>query len=449
MSKSFSALVKCATCAALACGGDEEHTVNGISRGDVAGPRCEGTEVEIDPSSVTALGFSAQAVLGLVVGQHTAPLAWLDSEVEYGPEDGRSELTLTITAAGAPLLVDRELAAGSDGAASFTPDLGAPSPCRDSLRIAATLAITTSSGALDEVVDGIFEAYEGDFAHGRLGIDLAALRGSFSAAPAIPENSVLTASTLGLELGFTEFGASGAFTLGSVFESPGTVGMGTSGEIAHFPADSYCGPTAASVGAAQTVRGLSMARALESLNAAGSTTVRYLSAEASELDMDFSSAAERACANFETSVYGNWPPGLMTLEFPGAVQLSSLDGLIAGGTPVAIRTTNRSDSGMILTTAGLEVQTSTDAASAAALPAQLGIRDTVDASEFDGVTVEFRNSVWSPADLPSGSLEVDGVDIADCVKNPPPRDPNAMMISPCPGIHRTTVWSARWGDAED
>ncbi len=417
----------------------------GARRAELRGDR------SVDPSSVTSLGFGAQAVLDLVMGEHALPLAWLDSNIEYGPERGRSEITLAITAARAPLLMDRELAAGSDGAGSFDSDdfASLSPPCRDSLRIPATVAIATSSGALDEVVEGIFEAYEGDFAHGGVAIDLASIRGSFSAAPAIPGNGVLTASALTLELGFTELGASGAFALATTFESPDSIGMGTSGEIAHFPADNYCGPTAISASAEQTVRGLSVSQALASLNAANGTTVSYHTGGTAELHLDFSSAAERTCARFDASVYGNWPPGIMTLEFPGAVELSSTDGLIDGSIPLLISTTNQNAAGTIMTDAWAEVANTTDDARSAALPAEFGIQAMLDASEFDGVAVEFRSNVAGIGTNPSGLLIVDGLDVPDCVNNPPPRDPGARMSAPCAGTQRRTVWGARWGSPRD
>jgi hypothetical protein len=397
--------------------------------------------VEVDPNGVTPLGFSAQAVLDLVVGEHTMPLAWLDSDVEYGPEGGRSEITLTITAARGPLLVDRELAAVVASAANFGRDdfVGAPSPCRDSLRVPASVAITTSSGAFDEAVDGIFEAYEGDFAHGGIGIDLAAIRGSFNAAPAIPE--IAYPRRRGSDWSsVSPNSASPVLSRWAVtFESADSIGVGMSGEIAHFPADEFCGPTAISVGAEQTVRGLSVSQALASLNAAGSATVRYLAGGTSKLDLDFSSAAEGACARFDSSVYGNWPPGIMTLDFPGAAQLTSTDGLIDGSMPVIITTTNQNDAATILTTASAEVENTTDAESAAALPAQLGIRAAIDVSEYDGVAVEFSNNVWSPIQSLSGVLKVYGLDIADCVINPRPRDPNATRVHSkrfCAGCRR-------------
>lgn len=409
------------------------------------GGNCDETPSELDPSAMTSLGFPAQAVLDLVVGEHTEALAWLDGNVAYGPESGRSEITLTVTAVGAPLLIDREprQAQNDNGQEGGGLALGEIEYyCNDLIRINATVAITTASGALDEEVDAVFEANASDFASGRFSIDLPDIQGSFEAEPVVPPNSELTSASLAIELGFTQFGSSGAFSLGTTFRSLDgqAAGQGGAGEIAHFPADNYCGPSGASVTADQTVRGLSMGQALDALNAMSPGTVRYQSGAPSDLTLAFTSAEARVCAQFADSQYGGGAADDMTLEFPGVVRLISTDGRIDGS--VALQIIESTEGGIRSTRA----EANTNAQSAAGAPAllpQFGIQDDVDFSAYDGGMVQFLTTV---ADTTGGSLRVYGLDVADCVNNPPPPDPNAMGSAGCRGTDRVPLWGAFWGD---
>lgn len=458
MNKSLSSLsALLAACALHACNADatNDDNANGTDTGNPAdgdddptgeggfGRGCDAEETELDPTETTALGFTAQSVLDLVVGEHTQSLAWLDGNVEYGPESGRSEITLSITAAGAPTLVDREPRPAPSGAGEGIAlgEIGVY--CTDSVRVKVDVAITTAGGALDEVVAGVFEAHAADFASGRLSFDLEALNGSFEAAPFAPPNSRLTSSTLTLALGFTELGASGAFNLGSTFESTdgSAVGMGSSGEVAHFPADNYCGPTGASVTADQTVRGLSMGQSLDALNAMSPAQVRYQTGAPSELTLAFTSAEERVCVRFDDAQYGGESANDMTLEFPGVVRLISTDGRIDGTVPLRVSASRENGVSTIRAEANADAQS---AAGAPALLPQLGIRDDVDFSAYDGGYVQLLTMVAE--DSVGGSLRAYGLDIADCVTNPPPPDPDGMGSPGCRGTDRVPLWGAFWGD---
>src|SRR5688572_17278104 len=196
MNKSLSSLsALLAACALHACNADATDQANDNDDADMApndtdtgnapggnndttnaegtfGGGCDAEETALDPSATTALGFTAQSVLDLVLGEHTQSLAWLDGDLEYGPESGRSEITLSITAAGAPTLVDREPRAAQNGSGDTLALADIPVYCTDSIRVKVNVAVTTAGGALDEVVTGVFEAHAGDFASGRLSFDL-------------------------------------------------------------------------------------------------------------------------------------------------------------------------------------------------------------------------------------------------------------------------------------
>jgi hypothetical protein len=450
MNKSLSCLAMLWSMGALqSCVTDTGNPVgeNPIPDGEnTAGEGCVETEVELDPSAPTSLGFSAQSVIDLVVGEHASSLAWLDANVDYGPESGRSEITLTVTPRGAPVLVDGEpRPAGSFNGEEGGPAIGLAeiySPCHDSIRFDVSIAITTAGGALNEVVETSIEASASDFARGRLSLDLTGINGSFQAAPEAPVNFELTRSSLVAELGFSALGSVGAFSVQSEFRSLDgqAVGQGGAGEVAHFPADDYCGPTAVSVAADQSVRGLSMAQALAALNGMSPSPVRYQSGAASELTLAFTSAETRVCARFDTDLGGQDPAGNMALEFMGVVALSSADARIQGSLPLYMSVTN--ESGRVEISA--EGNMNAEPAGAAALPAQVGIQDEIDFSAYDGAMVRFLSSVAE--DDAGGSLRVYGLDVADCVTNPPPPDPGGMSSPGCRGTDRIPLWGAFWGD---
>jgi hypothetical protein len=100
------------------------------------------------------------------------------------------------------------------------------------------------------------------------------------------------------------------------------------------------------------------------------------------------------------------------------------------------------ENGMIMTTAQGNIDA--EPAGAAALPAQFGVQDDVDLSSYDGAMVQFSSTVAS--DTIGGSLRVYGLDVADCVTNPAPPDPDGMSSPGCRGTDRIPLWGAFWGD---
>jgi len=181
-----------------------------------------------------------------------------------------------------------------------------------------------------------------------------------------------------------------------------------------------------------------MAQALDGLNAMSPSEVQYQSGAPSQLTLAFTSAEERVCARFDQEYYGGSAPGTsMTLEFPGVVRVISTDGRIDGTLPLQITTS--SEGGLESTTA----QTNFDYGSTSQ-PAEVGIQDDIDFSAYDGVFVQFLTTI--AADSSGGSLRAYGLDVADCVNNPPPPDPDAMGSPGCRGTDRIPVWGAFWGD---
>src|SRR5688572_8803580 len=90
-------------------GTDTGNPYDDNGEGTVDNNNCSEEETELEPTEQTPLGFSADSVLQLAVGEHRQSLAWLDANVEYGPESGRSEIVLTVESLGTARFVDREV----------------------------------------------------------------------------------------------------------------------------------------------------------------------------------------------------------------------------------------------------------------------------------------------------------------------------------------------------
>lgn len=404
------------------------------------------TDVELDAG--TALGFSANQVLEYAGGEHTVSLLWLDSNVEYGPESGRSEITLTVEPLAAHF-VDRSPRSSTsntlqDGLAT---DIGTPlDGCRDSLRIDVRLGISTAGGALAETIETTLDAADVDFAGGSISIELEDIAGAFEADPQPPRNSELTRSSLQLSFGLSQYGAVGSLGLVSEFRSldGNAVGIGGGAPIGHFPADDYCGQTNAfSVTADQPVRGVSMAAALEALSPSSPVSFRYRSGEVSALDLSFTSDEDRVCVSLGRDELYNGEAGGAVLDFAGRVTLESVDGRIDGSFPVTISA--QTQSGALRTTASAQ-QSVQDVAQAAALPAAYGVQDDIDFAAYGGGAVTFQSIVSS--EQTGGSLIVNGLDIPECISNPQPPPPGANGSPGCRGIDFVPLWSASWGDSQ-
>jgi hypothetical protein len=417
---------------------DGEGTVGGACDEDV-------TDVELDAG--TALGFSANQVLEFAGGAHTVSLAWLDTRFAYGPESGRSEITLTVEPLAAHF-VDRSPKSPSSNTLDDLPtDIGAPlDGCRDSLEIDVRVTVSTAGGALAESVDTVLEASDVDFASGRFSIELDDIAGSFEAQPEAPPNSEITRSALGLAFGLSEYGVVGQLDLTSEFRTldGSALGIGSSGSLANFPADDYCGSTNAfSVTAEQAVRGVSMAAALDALSGDETVPVRYRSGASSLLDVSFSSDADRVCVSFGRDELYYGEAGGAVLDFAGRVTLESADGRIDGSFPVTIMA--QTQDGGLRTTASAQ-QSVQNVAQAAALPAGFGVQDEIDFAAYGGGAVVFQSI--ASAEQNGGSLVVNGLDIPECISNPPPPPPPGATSSPgCRGIDFVPLWSAAWGDS--
>ena len=418
---------------------DEEDTGEAVLDG------CDAVDTELELGASTPLGFSAQAIAELVDGDRERSLEWLEVPgLPYGPESGRSGITLRVEPLGTARLVDRSPATpGTGGAIALA---GALDGCRDSLELDVRIELETTGGALVESLETRVEAYAADFASASFSVELEDLAGSFDAQPAAPPNMQITRVQLVGQLGFSEYGAVGSLSVQSESQSTdGAVGQSARQELAHFPADDYCGaPNGVSVLAEQAVRGLSLQAALDGLNAQSPAAVQFSPAGSSQLELTFAATPERVCIVFDRDPLFVGEAGGAILRVPGSVRVLSDDGRLDGEFPVELSAQTLDGGLRFSAEAGEQSQ---DLARAAQLPALFGVADAITFDGYRGGSVRFQSYATANA-ASGGSLVVSGLDVPECLSNPPPVDPEAMGAPGCRGIDAVPLWSARWGTPE-
>jgi hypothetical protein len=343
-------------------------------------------------------------------------------------------MVLTVELNGTPRVVVREPAPEVDN--GYGDELYRPeSRCPNVLELPLRVGLRTADGALDESAETVLRANSADFAQTHVAFALDGLVGSFDAELPVPDGAVLTAGpSLSIGLRFAASGAAGEMSMGAEFRTADAVGQGGSSNFFRFPADAYCGQDAVSIAADQPVRGLSVTDALERLNAAFPVVLDT----GATLTASFTSQVESTCMNLSGAASQG-----ASLRFDGSVALESSDGAIDGSVDVELRADSDPAGGGLRLSANANAETD-DLAQAAALAASYAIRQEVDFSGYDGARCELSLLVTDTES--NGALLAQGLDVADCVTNPPPPDPDGMGSPGCRGTDRIEAWGVRWND---
>jgi hypothetical protein len=401
------------------------------------GNLCAQTESALALDAATSLGVSAAELSSWVSGTHHETLAWQDQSASFGPEHGSSELTIEIETLGARWIERRPAeASGGPGVLLVQTEIAVlGDPCADSIALDVRLHLSTAGGALDETVDTTLEAKARDFVSGRVTLPLDMLTGSFVADVTVPNGFVARkAPQLSVELGISEFGSKGQFSLFSEFESLDgqAVGQGGAGTLARFPADDPCASGSIGVAADETVRGVSVQAVLERLKRASPAR---LDGSSATLQLDFASRATLVCVALDG------PESAPTrIEFPGRATLHSSDQRIDGSIDVTL--SGDATSGVLEHANAVANDFLLDRALASAAVARYAIAQPLDFSSYDGGAFEFSVNVSNTEAV--GALRAYGLDQADCVTNPVPVDPGAQSIPGCRGTDRIALWGVTW-----
>lgn len=289
-------------------------------------PSCSGgvpegacTRAELAPSAAdeSALGFSAEAFLQLITGEHRAQVTW-QSDADAAARS--SELVVTVQPRGDVRLVRQALSTSAYGETFTFGNTGATYyTCGDHLAVDAELRVVMPDGSLDETLQGTLEAESGRHARVQIDVQSDSLAGSLRSAV-----EGAGGDQLSIALGIAELGTGLEGKLSASQSQPsGNVELGaTCNTLGSFTLAQGCPLGAVPLVAAEEVLGLSFAGALERLNA---TSPAVLSDTGAALSLSFTAESSATCVSIDT------PATLPSvLEFPGTVSLESSDGRVGG-----------------------------------------------------------------------------------------------------------------------
>lgn len=433
---------KLLTCLGLvACAATETgNPIEGPNNNDslTEGRLCDEEYLDIDDplnEIPDGLDFSPQQALDLIVGNHREDLSWLSADFPYEPGSGQSSIEFQISAAGAPQWVKRT-APDAPPPNSSGIEIGYIEPsCPNWLQYPVTVQIRTDDGALNETVETVVQITTAEFASTGFSLDVAELMGTFESNQPAPDRFILTAGPrLDFQLRFSPAGLTGELSVSSESESnDGTaITFSKTPNLAEFPADQYCGPSAVPLPVAHELRDVSATATLERLNAGFPADLE--GPMGGTLSAHFESATEHICLEVP-------PDGgdSTVIRFEGLVNLESTEGSIKGSIPVRLSQRFNDQGLRTFAEASLGIEALSDTAGRTQ---SFAIVRDLDFSGYDGGDLRFQ--VEATSDQSSGHIEAYGLDVADCVTNPPPVVPGATSSPGCRGTDRIEIWSLGW-----
>jgi hypothetical protein len=404
----------------VACSSSSGDLYEGGQTGDEGtsngGPGCDYVPTVIDLDEETPLGFTAQEVLDVALGSHSAPFFWKQGEHEYGPESGESEMGLEIAEPGEARFMK--------GTPKPT-QLGIGALCPDRVEVDVSVRVTTAGGALDESFVGPLSATSPKVAVVAHSFDVDELDGSF----AFDAESLGAASVIGFRLNamVTEFGLSGS--LDATYELKSSSVVAAYGDsIGLFPAETACRTGAVAI--PLEAGPLSSAAALELVSGVEGIVLQK-PGESLAATLAIAHDGTPSCAEL-LPFAGLEPTGVVST---GAVlHLTTSDGEFDQEFSVLLESVPDEDGSLdhVRITGRCETK---DAAEFSATCGDYGFELT----GYDGALAALEITVRPGDDAPevSGSISVKGTIRPDCVDNPPPCTANGCPG--CPGVTTENV----------
>lgn len=296
--------------------------------GVVSARNCERAERSLAPDADT-LGFGADEFLGLISGEHSAVLSWESGGLPAGRS---SELVLTVEPLGDVRFVDQEAsdASGGGGVITFGNTGGRYLACGDRLAVDARVRISTTDGALNEVIETTVEADSGRYARVEATVLAEQIAGSLEPSVESEQGRARTSPVeLTLAFGISELGLEAA--LGAHAEFTGTsIETGSPCNVMGRAAlERSCPWGSVSLGAGEELFGLSLDGALAQLNASSPAT---LADSGARLELSADATPEARCVSVDT-------PAVLpyVTQFPGRIVLQSSDGRVGGAMDVQLQ----------------------------------------------------------------------------------------------------------------
>ena len=371
--------------------------------------------------AANALGFTAAEVLDLAVGERVSPMAWgaglADplATVEFGPEAGAAELTVTV-----------EYAGGEVRYVKSTPDYGefdgGYAICNDRLEVDVAVTVRSSGGALDESFVGALRATTPRIATIERSIALADLAGSLALTKVEPAE--VSVGDVSLRVGITEDGLFGGAS--STVEVSGDGWVGATGlSYAAWPsAGSPCWEGEAPLALESAAAGFNGADVLAAIAAVQPLSLTWGGGAATGLSLALSHDGGPVCAIYQGE-------GVGTLRFGAEASVVTEDGRWMGAFAVDV-TGEVGPEGELARAYFSRYAPYGSTVPAADFEATFGLQG-VDLSGFDEGTIDFSGSFEGGA--ASGRLEVLGVKLHSC-----PPDANG-----CAGNDYVSIEAASWG----
>jgi hypothetical protein len=358
--------------------------------------------------------------------------------LQFGPEQGRSELSLEITARANPARYVERSPESSRGGAEIA--LGII--CNASVDIDVSVRMTSQGGALDEAFDATLSATSKQVAKLNASLKPSMLHGALELEP----NAMgYTFDGIQLSASLAALGVTGTLN-GSASMKGVPNGAAVSAPLARWPADSTCQNGGFPVDLDAKLGGFSARDAIALAARAANLQVTWQSGSRSALRVEFSAAdSGGACA------YGLEPnqfPDPQRLVVAGSAHVATQDQRIDGDWPIQL-------SGFADDATGLaRVELAPDANGALVnglvesgqFESSYGFH-AVDLSGFDKAAADLKLQLTAAG--AAGTIEIRGVVIPECQKNPP-----APQMTPgggvgqagCAGYAFSTVETAQISD---
>ncbi len=216
-------------------GGEVNRTEEGTS--DSSSQNCEDAgSKKLGVKETSEVNITAERLVSLIEGTHTAGLVWRDQTgfdgVEVTPAAGDSTITLEIVPlVETAILVNRVDATNTQGGNSLQDERARP-PCRDEMRVEADVTVTSENGAFNDTFRAQFVAQNGLFISSAIPLTPGMLEGSFGVDVSRLQNG--KADDTILRLGFALGSLSGEI-VGSLSTSNSDVASGASMIYGSFP----------------------------------------------------------------------------------------------------------------------------------------------------------------------------------------------------------------------
>jgi hypothetical protein len=370
------------------------------------GSPCDEEQEPVDADD-SSLGYSANDVLKLVIGEKASELRWMppSADASFGPEQGIVPLELEVGPVGNVRRVHSVPKAIDGNGAGPAIAIACPP---DRLEADVELRMATGAGALDERIAAVITMSNPEAAALRASIPLAQISGSFRVVPA----AGVKTDSLEISALFSRFGHAGV--LSGQVEAEEAAGVARAAGIVYgrWPADETCPsvgvpfvPVALDDAAAAELRS-----AVERVRAVESLPLRWSKLGSSSLSLGIETAAA-ACFRPGFVSLG-MPSHPASLDLPVTVQIETGDGRVNGTVEGTLSTM------LGVAGAGLNAGRSCAGATVELKAEACGVSGIDDLAGLEDLSIGLAANVPPDGNAVSGAITILGVRPTMCEPTP-------------------------------